>query len=93
MFPPRADVCATSVARFTTPLHVLAGYAAGVTEQLLTVQDVAARLRITPETVRRWLRTGKLRGALPGGDKMGYRIAEGEVTRLLGESVGTSSRG
>ena len=59
-----------------------------MTEQLLTVQDVAARLKITPETVRRWLRTGKLRGALPGGDKMGYRIAEGEVARLLNTTVG-----
>lgn len=54
-----------------------------MTEQLLTVQDVAARLMITPETVRRWLRAGKIRGALPGGDKMGYHIAEHEVARLL----------
>lgn len=54
-----------------------------MTEQLLTVHEVATRLKITPETVRRWLRTGKLRGARPGGDKMGYRINEGELTRLL----------
>lgn len=58
-----------------------------MTEQLLTVHDVAARLKITPETVRRWLRTGKLHGALPGGDKMGYRIPEGEVARLLSTSA------
>jgi excisionase family DNA binding protein len=64
-----------------------------VTEQLLTVQDVASRLRITPETVRRWLRTGKLRGALLGGDKMGYRIAEGEVLRLLDSSTKAASHG
>lgn len=75
--------CAIFVARFTTPSETLERYAAPVNEQLLTVQDVAFRLRITPETVRRWLRTGKLRGALLGGDKMGYRIAEGEVIRLL----------
>jgi excisionase family DNA binding protein len=61
-----------------------------VTEQLLTVQDVAVRLKITPETVRRWIRAGKLHGALPGGDKMGYRIAEREVTRLL-EQTGAMS--
>ena len=61
-----------------------------MTEQLLTVQEVAERLKITPETVRRWLRTGKLRGALPGGDKMGYRITEREVTRLLTEAGATS---
>ena len=58
-----------------------------MTEQLLTVHDVAARLKITPETVRRWLRTGKLHGTLPGGDKMGYRIAEDEVARLLSMSM------
>jgi excisionase family DNA binding protein len=70
---------------------MLGRYAADVTEQLLTVQDVAFRLRITPETVRRWLRTGKLRGALLGGDKMGYRIAESEVARLLlSANVGSS---
>jgi len=71
----------------------LGRYAAGVTEQLLTVQDVALRLRITPETVRRWLRTGKLRGALLGGDKMGYRIAEGEVMRLLDSAAKASTHG
>jgi excisionase family DNA binding protein len=54
-----------------------------VAEQLLTVNEVAAQLRIKPETVRRWLRADKIRGALPGGDKMGYRIAGSEVTRLL----------
>ena len=70
---------------------MLARYAHRVTEQLLTVHDVATRLKITPETVRRWLRAGKLRGARPGGDKMGYRIAEGEVTRLLGSSAGLSA--
>ena len=72
---------------------MLGRYAAGVTEQLLTVQDVASQLKITPETVRRWLRTGKLRGALLGGDKMGYRIAEGEVARLLRAGAGTGTHG
>ena len=61
-------------------------------EQLLTVHD-AARLKITPETVRRRLRTGKLRGALPGGDKMGYRITESEVARLLSSSTGSGLNG
>ena len=63
-----------------------------VVELLLTVNEVAAQLRIKPETVRRWLRAGKMRGALPGGDKMGYRIAESEVTRLL-SATGRASHG
>jgi excisionase family DNA binding protein len=62
-----------------------------VTEHLLTGQEVATCLKITPETVRRWLRSGKLRGVLPGGDKMGYRIAEYEVARLL-QPAGKATR-
>ena len=52
-------------------------------ERLLTVQEVAAHLRVNPETVRRWLRQGHIRGALLGGDRAGYRIPASEVERLL----------
>jgi excisionase family DNA binding protein len=52
-------------------------------EQLLTVQEVATRLRVNPETVRRWLRQGRIRGALLGGDRAGYRIPASEVDRFL----------
>ena len=52
-------------------------------DRLLTVHEVAARLRLNPETVRRWLREGKLRGFLLGGDRGGYRIAESELRRFL----------
>ena len=54
-----------------------------VTEQLLTVHEVATQLKVQPETVRRWIRAGKLHGRRLGGDKMGYRITEGELERLL----------
>ena len=62
-------------------------------EQLLTVQDVAERLKIRPQTVRRWLRQGKLRGTLLGGDRMGYRIAERELARLLDGAAGEGQVG
>jgi excisionase family DNA binding protein len=52
-------------------------------ERLLTVKEVAERLRANPQTVRRWLREGRLRGVMPGGEKLGYRIPTSEVTRLL----------
>lgn len=52
--------------------------------QVLTVEEAAARLRTTPETIRRWLRSGKLRGVRPGGTKLGWRIPEAEIARVLG---------
>jgi excisionase family DNA binding protein len=55
--------------------------------ELLTVQQVAARLKLNPETVRRWLREGKLRGYLLGGDRSGYRVAEHDLDAFI------SSRG
>lgn len=51
-------------------------------DELLTVQDVAKRLKVNPETVRRWLRAGSMKGTLLG-DRAGYRIPESEVDRLL----------
>lgn len=51
-------------------------------DELLTVQDVAARLKVNPETVRRWLRTGRMKGTLLG-DRAGWRILSSEVPRFL----------
>jgi excisionase family DNA binding protein len=52
-------------------------------ERLLTVREVAERLRSSSETVRRWLRQGKLRGFRPGGTKLGYRVPESELQRFI----------
>jgi excisionase family DNA binding protein len=51
-------------------------------EELLTVQDVADRLKITAATVRRWLRAGDLRG-IALGERAGYRIPVSELERFL----------
>ena len=59
-------------------------------ERFLTVTEVAAILKANPQTVRRWLRDGRLHGVMPGGTKLGYRIPESEVRRLL---EGTTSEG
>jgi excisionase family DNA binding protein len=52
-------------------------------EPTLTVAEAAERLRLNPETVRVWLRQGKLKGVRLGGTKAGYRIPASEITRLL----------
>ena len=54
-------------------------------QRLLTVREVAERIRSSPETVRRWLRQGKLRGFRPGGTKLGYRVPESELNRFSEE--------
>lgn len=52
-------------------------------DHVLTVEEVAARLRVTPEAVRRWLRAGRLAGARIGSTKAGWRVREADVERLL----------
>jgi excisionase family DNA binding protein len=55
-------------------------------ERMLKVADVAERLGAHPETIRRWLKSGRLRGVLPSGDKFGWRIPESEIERFWQES-------
>jgi excisionase family DNA binding protein len=58
-------------------------------ERFMTVKDAAERLGVTVNTVRRWVKDGRLRGNMPGGQKAGYRIPESDVERLLrGEKTG-----
>jgi excisionase family DNA binding protein len=60
-------------------------HSAGVSdEELLTVDDVARQLKLHPETVRRWIRSGKLRAISLGSDRAGLRIRASEIQRLLG---------
>ncbi len=51
--------------------------------QMLTVPEVARQLRVNEESVRRWLRSGRLKGVRIGGPRAGYRIPESEVARIL----------
>jgi excisionase family DNA binding protein len=60
-------------------------------DRLLTVPDVARILGAQPETVRRWLRAGALRGFRPGGKRLGYRIRESEIRRFLAEREGKAA--
>ncbi len=63
-------------------------------ERWTTVDEEATRLSVHPETIRRWLKAGRIRGAKPGGHKLGWRIAPGEVERVLrGEPATTEDTG
>lgn len=57
-----------------------------MTDTLLTVPEVAARVRVSEATVREWLRQGKLEGLRPGGTKVGWRIPESALDRFLEEA-------
>ena len=50
---------------------------------LLTVPEVAERIRVSPELVRRWLRQGRLRGVRLGGTRLGWRILDADLERFL----------
>jgi len=53
----------------------------------MTVAQIADRLQVHRESVRRWIRQGRLRGSLVGGDRSGYRIDVREVRRFVAEGV------
>jgi excisionase family DNA binding protein len=52
-------------------------------ERVLTVPEVAKRMQVRPEAVRRWIREGKITAWLPGGTKTGYRVLESELERFI----------
>ena len=56
------------------------------TDHLLTVSEAAERLRLNPETIRRWLRDGRLSGVWLGSDKAGWRIIERDLDAFLRRS-------
>jgi excisionase family DNA binding protein len=51
-------------------------------ERVLTVNQVAERLQVNVQTVRRWLRNGELIGT-PIGGRTGWRVAEPEIQAFL----------
>lgn len=61
------------------------------TDTFLTVDEVAQRLRVNPETIRRWLRSGRLAG-VNLSDKAGWRISEAALAKFLDEQTTTKPR-
>jgi len=56
-------------------------------DPLLTVREVSEYLRIGTESIRRWLREGKLSG-INLGRGSGWRIRKSDLTQLLVERSG-----
>ncbi len=56
-------------------------------ERLLTVADVADLLQVDEQTVRRWIRAGRLVGHNFGG-KAGYRIRRADLEAFLATTRG-----
>lgn len=53
-----------------------------MSDELLTAEEVAARLRVHVGTIQRWLRTGQLRGVRLGG-RTGYRVMTADLNEFL----------
>jgi excisionase family DNA binding protein len=53
--------------------------------ELLTVAEIALKLKITPTTVLRWIRDKRVPASKPGGDKMGYRVRADDLQRFIAE--------
>jgi excisionase family DNA binding protein len=51
-------------------------------ETWYTVEEIAKRLKVHEQTVRRWLREGSLRGRSFGG-KTGWRVRDSELRAFL----------
>jgi excisionase family DNA binding protein len=58
-------------------------------ECLLTVEEASTRLRVHPESLRRWLREGRVAGYRISR-RAGWRVPEEEIQRLLQEGLADS---
>ena len=53
-----------------------------IEQHLLTVRDVATKLRVTEPTVREWITSGQL-AAIELGGRTGYRITETDLAAFM----------
>ena len=58
-----------------------------VDERWFTVEQIAEKLQVHPQTIRRWLREGALRGRNFGG-RTGYRVRESDLKEFLERPAG-----
>jgi excisionase family DNA binding protein len=56
-----------------------------VEEKLYTVDEAAEYLKVSPFTLRDWLRADRIHGFRMGGTRLGWRIPESELKRFVDE--------
>lgn len=62
-------------------------------DHYLTVEEVAGRLKVTPEVVREWLRTGHLGGFRLGGARAGWRVTPDDLAAFVEQRRAESQAG
>jgi excisionase family DNA binding protein len=75
------------MARHETTTHSDADKTRNEPEELLTVREVARRLRVDDTTVRRWIKHGTLEAvSLPHtGKRQAYRVRRSTIDTLLSQ--------
>ena len=56
-----------------------------MSEKLLTPEDAASLLQVSPGTVRKWLRKGAIKGTKVGAGKL-WRISQATIDQYLESS-------
>jgi excisionase family DNA binding protein len=54
-----------------------------MTPEYLTIKDVAAMMLVTPRTVWRWIRIGRIRPVRVGGEGGGVRFNKSKLLRQI----------
>ncbi len=61
-------------------------------EEWLTVDEAAQQLRVTDETVRRWIRRGELHVLNVGGKRPDYRIRRDALDEFISNRYGPAGK-
>jgi len=59
-------------------------------DKLLTPEETAKILHVSPDTVRGWLRKGVIKGTKVGGGRL-WRISESTINEFIAAAKGESS--
>ncbi len=60
-------------------------------DRLLTPEEAAKALHVSPDTVRGWLRKGVIKGAKVGGGRL-WRISESTINEFITAAKSDNSR-